>query len=691
MPPQPTIDGVEPLVGSALTQARSRRLTTAFVGLAVVSVVVAILEVPTYGIAAQLVTNGTFVAVGAVIARRRPGNIIGLLSTAHGSLMVLNLTLNLIALRLAEDGSLDAAGLVALVSMVLFPFSAGLQVPLFLAFPDGSRPTRAARWFLGVWVIAITIMTMVALFARPTIIVEPDIALPHPFVDRQTADDLLPISDQLIFLLVLMMLGTMPVLVRRWRRGGPVERRQIGWLGLAYFTYTVVATVNTALQPSGSTGGDMFLLVDSVGVIVPLALAVAILRYRLYDIDVIITKTVLFLGLAGMITVVYAAVIAGSIALIGAPDGGLGVWVPVVATVVVAVVFEPIRVRLQRWANHLVYGERATRHEVLSQTSAALADEGGRDSADELTDLLARGTGAVAAYLWIRDGTGFRTVGSHPPDLGEVVATALPERSDTEDWRVIEHRGELLGAVSVVKPANDPVAPADGAVLDDVAAVAALHVRRLALTEQLEDRVREVRRSRRRLVAAQDTERRRLERDLHDGAQQHVVALNVKLGIARTLASRDGNDELAALIDGLATDAQRTVADLRDVAHGIYPPLLAVDGLGPALGSLGDRIGVEVCSGPLGRYEPGIEQTAYFAVVETLEHVRLAGADSASVSVDPVSAGIAIEITAVCVPPESDLSTVADRLEAFGGKLDADVAEHIVRAYVPAAPEPVGR
>lgn len=673
----------DPPLERAPWAAHSRLLTRTLLTLSCVSLLVAVVAVPTYGFAAQLLNTVTAVVVGAVIVRRRPGNVVGLLSMAHGSVMVSVITLNLVALRLAQHSSLEAAGVVALVSAVLFPFGAGLQVPLFLAFPDRSRPTTAARWYLAVWALAVVVMTGIALFARPTIIVAPEIVLPHPFVGQQRADDLLVIADTSILVTVLLMFGTMPVLIRRWRRGGPIERRQIGWLGLAFFTYTVVATVNTALQPPGATGGDMFLLVDSIGIIIPLALGVAILRFHLYDIDVIVTKTMIFLGLAAVITVVYATVIGVSVAVVGAPAGGFATVPSIVATVVVAVVFEPVRVRLQRWANRLVYGERATRHEVLARTSAALADASNRDHADELAALLARGTGADTASLWISDGGGFRPVGGYPSDRIPGPIAALPARTDIADHRLIEHRGELLGAITLLKPRTDPMSPADVTVLDDVAAVATLHLRRLALTEQLEARIVDVRRSRRRLLAAQDAERRRLERDLHDGAQQHVVALNVKLGVARTLASRSGHDELADMIDGLTVDAQRTVVDLRTVAHGIFPPLLASDGLAAALGTIEARIPVDVRTDGLGRYDPDIEQSTYFAVVETLEHIRFAGAERATVSAWPTDGAISIEIGATPLPSVVELSTVVDRLEAFGGSLEADPTTSTVRIRFP--------
>lgn len=657
----------------------------------VVAAVVALATLPGYGLLAQLVVNTGLAAVGTLIVRRRPGNVVGLLALANGSLIVVNVTLVQLGLRFAERGALDEAGAVVLVSAVLFPLSAGVQVPLFLAFPDRSTPTPAARWYLTVWGFVVVVQTVVALLGRPAMVVDPEWELPHPFVGPELADRFLALADGLLLVTVALMLGTIPVLVRRWRRGGPVERRQIGWLGLAFATYTVVAGVNTARQPSGAVGGETFLLIDALGgSAIPIALAVAILRFRLYDIDVIVSKTVMFLGLAGAITVVYAIVIAGSIAVVGAPGDGLGVVPPIVATAVVAVVFEPVRVRMQRWANRLVFGERATRHEVLSQTSAALA-EATSGGADELAALLALGTGADEARLWVRDADGYRTVGSHPAAPEPVRIESLPEQSDVADRRTIEHGGTVLGAVTIVKPRNDPVSPSDADILDDVAAGAALLLRRIRLTGELEQRLDEVRRSRRRLLAAQDAERQRLERDLHDGAQQRVVALNVKLGIARTLAERGGHNELAAVIDGLAVDAQQSVADLRTVAHGIYPPLLATGGLAAALGALHSPIPVDLRATGLGRYDAEVEQAIYFAIVEILDRLRLAGGSKSSVVVvadDDTHGSITASVTSALPGSAPELAAIGDRLDAIGGSLTVTDRGGEVRIEVVAPTRP---
>lgn len=677
---------------AAVPDWEGARLVRVVLAAVAVAVGVCIVTLPGHGVVAVLVSNFLFVAVGAAITRRRPGNVVGPLAMGHGGGIIVSVALHQVGLRLAENGSVDAAGAVTLVAATLFPAIAMLQVPIFLAFPDRTRPTNAARWYLSLVAMVTVGMTVVAFLTRPVLIVDPDVVLPHPFVSEPLAGDLVPVNESLIFLIPLLGVVLTPVLFLRWRRGDGVQRRQIGWLALAMVSYLIVSSVNTALQAPASVGGQTFLLVDAVGFsAIPIALGIAILRFRLYDIDAIISKTALFLGLAGVITIVYAVVVAGSIAVVGTPGDGLGVVPPIVATAVVAVVFEPVRLRMQRWANRLVFGERATRHEVLSQVAAALAERPAGESIDELASLLAHGIGAGQVVVWARDGDDWRVAGRHPVDADP--GPFPPERDDVHDWRDIEHRHERLGVVGIRKPADDPVTRADRDLLDDVAAGVALQLRRVGLTRELERRVDDVRDSRRRLLTTQDAERRRLERDLHDGAQQRVVAVTVKLGIARSLAARQGATRLEGLIDGLVDDAQHAVDDLRRVAHGIYPPLLATEGLAAALRALQATVVIDLGRGELGRFAPEVERTTYFAVVEILERLHLAGAREASVDVRDEGGELRLQVDSASLAVAPDLGPVADRLDAFGGELTmvddgtsvtgrVPIADHTVREAV---------
>src|SRR5205085_12582925 len=174
---------------------------------------------------------------------------------------------------------------------------------------------------------------------------------------------------------------------------------------------------------------------------------------------------------------------------------------------------------------------------------------------------------------------------------------------------------ELLGALTVLKPPREPVTTAEQRLTDDLAAQAGLVFRNFRLIEDL-------RSSRQGLVTAQDEERRRLERNLHDGAQQQLVALAVRLKLARSLAPKDPG-KADELLGELEREIGQALEDLRDLARGIYPPLLADRGLAEALRSQVERatIDVRLEAGELGRYPQEVEAAVYFCVLEALKNV----------------------------------------------------------------------
>jgi signal transduction histidine kinase len=156
----------------------------------------------------------------------------------------------------------------------------------------------------------------------------------------------------------------------------------------------------------------------------------------------------------------------------------------------------------------------------------------------------------------------------------------------------------------------------------DLAAQAGLVMRNVALTEELREHIRQLRASRQRLVAAQDEERRKLERNLHDGAQQQMVALSVKLRLLEQLIDRDG-EKAKSIATALQTDLGRALEELRDLARGIYPPLLADKGLVAALEPQARRsvVPVDVEGDGIGRYPREIEAAVYFSCLEALQNI----------------------------------------------------------------------
>jgi signal transduction histidine kinase len=358
------------------------------------------------------------------------------------------------------------------------------------------------------------------------------------------------------------------------------------------------------------------------------------------------------------------------------------------ATAIVAVGFQPVRERVQRLANRFVYGTRATPYEVLSEFSERVAESYAADDVlPRMARVLAEGTGADQAEVWLRSDGALRRAATWPeatgPDVAAgrlpVVGQLLPAIPDSDRAVAVRHQGELLGALSVRKRAGESLTPTEVKLLDDLANQAGLVLKNVGLTTELLQRLEELRASRQRLVAAQDSERRRLERNLHDGAQQNVVALKVKLGLARALAQKDPQ-KARELVGQLTSDADEALQTLRDLARGIYPPLLADRGLAPALEAQARRATLPVVleADGVGRYPREVEAAVYFCVLEALQNVqKYASASQATVRLSDSDGKLRFEVTddgggfeVATTPRGSGLTNIADRLDALGGALE---------------------
>jgi signal transduction histidine kinase len=405
----------------------------------------------------------------------------------------------------------------------------------------------------------------------------------------------------------------------------------------------------------------------------PIACGIAILKYRLFDLDVVVRKTVVFGLLAAFITALYALVVGGIGAIVGAKSSTV---LSFAAAALMAVAFQPARDRARRLADRLAYGKRATPYEVLAEFSERMSESyATEDVLPRMAEILRAGTGASSAGVWLRVGDTLRPeAAAGDPSAREastIVRDALPDLVG-EHAVEVRHHGELLGALSVRMPPSDPMDPAKDKLVRDLAAQAGLVLRNVRLIEEL-------RASRQRLVAAQDEERRKIERNLHDGAQQQLVALSVKLRLTEQLAERDpakAKDMLA----GLQSDTSEALENLRDLARGIYPPLLADKGLAAALEAQARKSAVPttVESTDVDRYAPEVEATIYFCTLEALQNVaKYAAATRAQIRLGRKDGHVTFEVEddgegfdAQSTGYGTGLRGMADRLDAIGGSLD---------------------
>ncbi|HZD18902.1 MAG TPA: histidine kinase, partial [Actinomycetota bacterium] len=407
--------------------------------------------------------------------------------------------------------------------------------------------------------------------------------------------------------------------------------------------------------------------------------------------DVVISKTLIYGALALFITIVYVALVVG----VGTAVGSRGDAVlSAIAAALVALAFQPVRRRAQRVADRFVYGERATPYEVLSGFSDRLGEAYSvEDVLPRLARVLAEGLGAERVAVWLRLGSSLRPAAAWPAgaDPGPVPGfDALPDRAFE-----VRHQGEPLGAITVAMPPSEPLTPAQERLVSDVAAQAGLVMRNARLVSDLQE-------SRRRIVNAQDERAKKLERDIHDGAQQQLVALALQLRLLEQQIERDpaGSRATAARLQTAVTTA---LDELRDLARGIYPPLLADEGLVAALEAQARKSPVpgSVASDGVGRYAPEIEAAVYFCVLEALQNVaKYAGATRVRIALSESDAALGFEVADdgggfdLAEARGSGLQGMADRLEAVGGGLAITTAPGsgtVVRGSVPVPGERASR
>ena len=651
------------------------------------------LNVVTSQFGPDLVTNMALTPVGAVIALRQRHNPIGWLFLAGSLLGALHGASGEYAIHgLLTPGGLPATAWSAWVAnwIIDLVFPAGVLLYIVLLFPTGRLPGRRWRILAGAGVAYTALLLLITVPSDYPIPLAPNV----PQVQSPVA--IKGISSAFLGSLYVIWPAGMGLLllagvsiVLRYRRASGDERQQIKWFAyavaitlLAYAVavpFSVVSAYNSAYSNA--------VLEVGFAVALPVACGIAMLKYKLYGIDVVISRTIVYGSLAALITGVYVGIAVGIGELVGS-GGKPNLGLSILATAIVAVGFQPARERLQRIAIRLVYGKRATPYQVLSEFSSHVAESYAADDVlPRMARVLQEGTGAEQATVWLRTGKTLLPAATHPtPDDGRAIRVS---QSVTETGEIpalpgatraveVRHQGDLLGALTVVKRRGESLTPVEEKLLDDLAHQAGLVLKNVGLTADLLRRLTELRASRQRLVSAQDAERRRLERDLHDGAQQHLVALKVKLGLAEMLAAKDP-EKAKATLQQLKGDTDEALETLRDLARGIYPPLLAEKGLAVALESHARKatLPVTVDAGTIIRYPQEVEATVYFCVLEALQNVqkyaqatracvRLRDADDAlHFSVEDDGRGFDVEQA----KKGAGLTNMQDRLDAAGGVL----------------------
>jgi signal transduction histidine kinase len=529
----------------------------------------------------------------------------------------------------------DPTGPLASAAALARPLAAGLlpavALHLIVGLPDGHLVSRPRRLAVAIAYAAGAALGLALWGQRP--------ALP-----------LWPV----VVAGVLAVAAGVPASHRRFLATHGTARQRMEWVGLAVVVVAEAALVVTAMRVLAGWPRPVPEVVGAVSVLIPLALAAGASPRLVGRVDRLLAHTVSLAGLSGLVVAVYLLVVLGLGQVPSERERTL-LLLSMAAAAVCALLYHPAQERLTQTANRLVYGERSAPDDALrtfgTRLSRAIPFE---ELLLQLAESLHKSMALEAAEVWTGS-DGLLERAASVPDRGSarlvvgpaeapVVARAgvtgpawlavwLPSLLDGRKNAAIRmasvaHSGELLGLLVVVRRPDERFTEEDERVLAELARQVGLALHNVRLDSALQASLDEVRRkaeelqaSRARIVAAADAERRRIERNLHDGAQQRLVALAVKLGLARRLAGAD-LEKTRGMLDELREELKDAVDELRSLAHGIYPPLLMDQGLAAALGSAAQRatLPTRVEAASIGRYPSEVEAAVYFCCLEALQN-----------------------------------------------------------------------
>jgi signal transduction histidine kinase len=598
--------------------------------------------------------------VGALVLSSRPRQPVGRALLAGGAVWGLaSLPVELLVAAVHNRPTALTAGFLAVAFTVRGLGWMVLAVVLPLVFPDGPGPwgrtwLRLAALDLGLFAAM--------MIAQPVLI---DDRLPEVDSPIGLPQALRPLTDGAALLVaalgVACLVAGLVHVTGRWRHGSALVRQQVGWfaVGLA------LALIGIGALVTGVVAAPVFALAVAA---LPAAVGVAVLQHRLYELDRLVNRTLLYVLLTAVVAAVYVLVVAGAGAMLRAPDAG---WLPWLATAVVAVAFQPLREAIQGGVNRITYGGWNEPDALIRSLHARLEQATVPERA--LPDVV----DAVHASLRL-DHLSVATVD------GTVLAAAGTPGADVRRLPLL-HAGTPVGELTV---GGGRRRRRDDEALTELAGALAPAVQAARLHSDLV-------RSRERLVVAREEERRRLRRDLHDGLGAALAGLTLKLDTAR---NRLGDDRL---LREMRTDVQAAVADVRRLVEGLRPVPLDEFGLVESLRRLVDGIPVD---GPAVRLRAdddtspaaAVEVAAYRIVQEALTNVlRHSGAQTCEVSVRADDEHLVVEVEDDGRGPAGapgggvGLETMRARAEELGGSFELGSRAGggtLVRAVLPRDP-----
>jgi signal transduction histidine kinase len=507
------------------------------------------------------VTTITYALMGALVAARQPRNPIGWIFGAVG--VFAGLTWLSSSYKMEGQSMLPGFEVAHWLNLwIWIPTSILPLTFVLLLFPNGRLPSPRwwpVAWSAGLGLAAYTLST--ALHPRPSI--EP-IAPANPFGIPSAVGVLNLLADSTYIFLPVGAFGSLAALVVRFRRSRGIEREQIKWL--AYGSTIAILSLCVmsawwATRPFDQVAYELML--GSVWValtIIVIAAGIAILRHGLYNIDILINRTLVYGALSAGVVGLYVLLV-GALGALFQSSGNL--FVALLATGLAALLAQPLRARLQRGVNRLMYGERDDPYAVLSRLSQQLKTTLAPTAVlPNIAQAVAQTLKLPYVALALKQGNGLEIAAAYGMAAGEPMRLPLVYQAETV--------GQLLVAP---RAPGESFTLAERRLLDDIALQAGVAAHAVRLTADLQ-------RSRERLVAAREEERRRLRRDLHDGLGPQLASLTLTIAATRELLRHDV-DAADMLLQELSIHTQAAIADIRRVVYDLRPP--ALDDLGLVL------------------------------------------------------------------------------------------------------------